>query len=108
MASTDMIEILPIDTECFHAMPPAPRHAISTHIPGWDLTVEFSKKDPAFFAKFIDMYPRYVLHRDVKQVSAPLAFVQRESNLLTLRLSLYLCNESRWKQDSAYLSQASL
>jgi cystathionine gamma-synthase len=81
MASTDVMEILPIDTECFHAIPPAPRHAISTHLPGWDLMLEFTKKDPAFFAKFHDMYPRFVLHRDIKQVRAAIV---NEGELISL------------------------
>ncbi|TLD35082.1 O-succinylhomoserine (thiol)-lyase [Venturia nashicola] len=68
MASTAVMEILPVETKCFHAMPPAPRHAISTHLPGWDLMVEFAKRDPAFWAQFHDMYPRFLIHRDVKQV----------------------------------------
>jgi len=72
MAATDTMDITPIATECFHAMPPAPRHAISTHLPGWDLMLEFTKKDPAFFAKFHDMYPRFVIHRDIKQVRTSL------------------------------------
>jgi hypothetical protein len=66
--------INPIDTPCFHAMPSndetgkAAHHAITTHMPGWDLMLEFTKKKPEFFAKFADMYPRFILHRDVKKV----------------------------------------
>ncbi|KAF2396607.1 PLP-dependent transferase [Trichodelitschia bisporula] len=37
-------------------------------MPTWANMLEFLKGDPAFFAKFVDMYPRFVLHRDVKQL----------------------------------------
>jgi hypothetical protein len=65
--------VKPIETACFHALPhygksEAAYHAITTHMPGWELMLEFTKKKPEFFAKFVDMYPRFVLHRDVKKV----------------------------------------
>jgi hypothetical protein len=33
--------------------------------------LEFTKKEPEFFAKFVDMYPRFILHKKIKQVSSP-------------------------------------
>lgn len=77
------MEILPIETKCFHAMPPAPRHAISTHLPGWDLMVEFAKRDPAFWAQFHDMYPRFLIHRDIKQVRISINIEYRMASMLT-------------------------
>jgi hypothetical protein len=66
------IQIKPIDTPYFHAVPAPdgirPRHAITTHVEGWDAIVSFAAKDPTFWSKFVDMYPRFVLHRDVKAV----------------------------------------
>jgi cystathionine gamma-synthase len=66
------IIVKPIDTPYFHAVP-APdgvrsQHAITTHLPGWDAVVRFVAKDPDLFAQFVDMYPRFVLHRNVKAV----------------------------------------
>jgi cystathionine gamma-synthase len=66
--TTETIQIKPIETAWFHAVPPAPRHAITTHLPGWELILEFTKKKPEFFARFVDMYPRFILHKDIKQV----------------------------------------
>ena len=37
-------------------------------MPTWDLAVEFSKLEPAFFTRFKDMYPRMLLHKDIKEV----------------------------------------
>jgi hypothetical protein len=69
------IEIQPLDTKTFHGVPSpegkgtAAHHAVTTHMPGWDLMLEFTKKNPEFFAKFVDMYPRFIIHRDIKAVS---------------------------------------
>jgi hypothetical protein len=71
--------VTPIATPAFHAIPspnsqtPA-HHAITTHMPGWDMMLEFTKKKPEFFAKFVDMYPRFILHRDVKKVNVDVPF----------------------------------
>lgn len=83
MASTGVIEVLPIETEYFYAIPPAPRHAISTHLPGWDLIVEFAKRDPVFWVQFHDMYPRFLIHRDIKQVRIPINIEYRMASMLT-------------------------
>jgi len=58
----------PIETQALHAVPPAPRHAITFHLPGWENVLEFVQFKPEFFAKFKGTYPRIFLHQDVKQV----------------------------------------
>ncbi|KAF8417332.1 pyridoxal phosphate-dependent transferase [Tirmania nivea] len=58
----------PIQTATFHAIPPAPRHAITAHLPTWESLIQFSKRESEFLAKFVNMYPRLSLHRDVKQL----------------------------------------
>ena len=66
--AAETILVKPLDTAPFHAIPPAPRHAITTQMPGWDFIIEFTKKKPEFLMKFVDIYPRLLIHRDIKQV----------------------------------------
>ncbi len=64
--------VTPLETPTYHAIPPAPGHtndhAITTHMPGWELALEFLEKKPEFFQRFVDMYPRFVLHKNIKKV----------------------------------------
>jgi cystathionine gamma-synthase len=57
-----------IQTEWFGPLPPAPRHAITLHMPLWSNLLKFMDKDPELFAKFKSMYPRIIPHKDVKEV----------------------------------------
>ncbi|KAF1816803.1 cystathionine gamma-synthase, converts cysteine into cystathionine [Eremomyces bilateralis CBS 781.70] len=66
----EVLHVAPIDTAHYHAIPPAPRHAVSTHLPGWDNVIRLGKKDPGLIAQFVNMYPRFVLHKDVKSLIA--------------------------------------
>lgn len=52
-----------------HALPPAPRHAITTHIPSWQSILRFRDGDPELMKIFKSMYPRFILHKDVLEVS---------------------------------------
>lgn len=65
--------VAPVETPSYHAIPPAPGHtndhAITTHMPGWELVLEFIQRNPDFFKRFVDMYPRFVLHKDIKKAS---------------------------------------
>jgi cystathionine gamma-synthase len=66
------IDVKPIETPFLHGIP-APNgvkspHAITTHLDGWKDIMNFVNKDPAFFGSFVDMYPRLILHKDVKKV----------------------------------------
>jgi hypothetical protein len=65
-------EVKPIDTPFFHGIP-GPNgvkspHALTTHLQGWDAILAFVTKDPVFFGSFVDIYPRFVFHREVKRV----------------------------------------
>lgn len=62
----------PLETPPYHAVPPAPcrtnDHAITTHMPGWEFVLKFLDNKAAFFERCVDMYPRFLLHRDIKKV----------------------------------------
>jgi cystathionine gamma-synthase len=58
-----------IETPIGTAMPPCPRHAITTHLPEWKQAAQVRDQDPEIFKVFKNMYPRFVLHRDVLEVS---------------------------------------
>jgi cystathionine gamma-synthase len=58
-----------IQTPFGTAMPPAPRHAITVHLPAWQSIVRFNNRDPALLAQLKSMYPRFVLHRDVLELT---------------------------------------
>jgi len=60
----------PIQTEWWGPIPPAPRHAITFHMPLWSNLLRFMDKDPEIFKKFKSMYPRIMPHKDVKAVLA--------------------------------------
>ncbi|KAK4937123.1 hypothetical protein LTR10_022175 [Elasticomyces elasticus] len=57
-----------IQTTPGHALPPGPRHAITTHIPSWQAILRFRDRDPELMKIFKDMYPRFIPHRDVKEL----------------------------------------
>jgi cystathionine gamma-synthase len=71
--ATKVVPVAPLGVP-FHGIP-APNdtkpahHTITVHMPAWNSMLEFTKKDPTFFAKFVDFYPRFIPHRDIKQVS---------------------------------------
>ncbi|MCJ1247551.1 hypothetical protein MMC30_004765 [Trapelia coarctata] len=51
------------------SIPPAPRHAITVHMPSWETVVRFAERDPALMASFKKMYPRMIPHSDVKELT---------------------------------------
>lgn len=57
-----------IQTPYGTALPPAPRHAITVHVPTWQSLLKFTARDPEFMKSLKSMYPRFVLHKDVKEV----------------------------------------
>jgi len=59
-----------IQTLWGYAIPPAPRHAVTVHMPSWETIVRFAERDPALMASFKSMYPRMMPHKDVKEVSS--------------------------------------
>lgn len=58
-----------IQTAFGHALPPAPRHAITTHVPTWRSLERFRDHDPELMRSFKSMYPRFWIHPDILQVS---------------------------------------
>ncbi|OCT53515.1 cystathionine gamma-synthase [Cladophialophora carrionii] len=58
-----------IQTPMGTALPPAPRHAITVHLPTWRSIERFNDRDPSLFAQLKSMYPRFVLHRDVLELT---------------------------------------
>ncbi|KJZ73443.1 hypothetical protein HIM_07237 [Hirsutella minnesotensis 3608] len=54
-----------ITTQLGEAVPPAPRHAITVHMPGWDTVERFADNPSAMIASFKSVYPRMKPHRDI-------------------------------------------
>jgi len=65
----DTIMAVQIQTTLGHAVPPAPRHAITVHMPKWQTVLDFIESRPALMKSIVSMYPRMMLHKDVKEVS---------------------------------------
>jgi cystathionine gamma-synthase len=55
-------------TEHFGSIPPHPHHAITVHLPKWEYTLKFMNKDMEFLKKLKNMYPRMMIHEDLKEV----------------------------------------
>ena len=53
------------------ALPPAPRHAVTVHLPEWQTVIRFKDRDPELLARMKNMYPRIVLHKDIVEVWQP-------------------------------------
>lgn len=64
----DIAEPDKIETPWSHPLPPAPRHSVTSHIPGWKALVKLSERDPVHLSKIVSIYPRILLHRDCAQV----------------------------------------
>ncbi|OCK82085.1 cystathionine gamma-synthase, converts cysteine into cystathionine, partial [Lepidopterella palustris CBS 459.81] len=58
-----------IETPSGHAIPPAPRHSITVHLPKWSSVLRFVERDPTLMATFKSMYPRMMIHRDIKMLT---------------------------------------
>lgn len=62
-----------ITTRFGHAVPPAPRHAVTVHMgPEWETAEKFGADSASVVARFQNTYPRTRPHRDIAQVSARL------------------------------------
>ena len=55
-------------TEQYGPIPPHPRHAVTVHVPGWESLLGFMKRDVVFLRGLKSMYPRMMVHRDIKEV----------------------------------------
>ncbi|KAF2094028.1 cystathionine gamma-synthase, converts cysteine into cystathionine [Rhizodiscina lignyota] len=62
-------DIAKISTTPGHAIPPFPRHAITTHLPTWQAVLDFADRKPEIMTMFKSMYPRMMLHRDVIELA---------------------------------------
>lgn len=62
------LEIAEVTTTPGHAVPPFPRHAITTHLPTWQAVLDFIDRKPELMAMFKSMYPRMMLHKDVVEL----------------------------------------
>ncbi|KAF7974585.1 hypothetical protein HWV62_11854 [Athelia sp. TMB] len=56
-------------TEFGTALPPAPRHSITVHAPGWQTVLRLMDLDPTLFMSFKSMYPRMIIHRDIQELA---------------------------------------
>jgi cystathionine gamma-synthase len=97
--ATKVVPIAPLGIP-FHGIPAAndtkpAHHTITVHLPAWNLMLEFTKKDPAFFAKFVDFYPRFIPHKDIKQlIGAILGSIKAEGTMGLPYPSLKAARES--------------
>jgi cystathionine gamma-synthase len=74
-----------IQTPFGTALAPAPRHAITVHVPSWQSMLDFVDQKPELLSQLQSMYPRFVLHKDVLQVWAPV-FTPVTPRLILLQL----------------------
>ncbi|KIX05925.1 uncharacterized protein Z518_03899 [Rhinocladiella mackenziei CBS 650.93] len=58
-----------IQTPFGTALPPAPHHAITVHMPAWQTITRFRDQDMELIQSLKNMYPRFVLHKDVKALT---------------------------------------
>lgn len=58
-----------IQTQLGESLPPQPHHAITVQLPKWASIVRFAEKDQAFMDLLKSMYPRMIIHQDIKTVS---------------------------------------
>jgi len=57
-----------ITTEFGHAVPPAPRHSVTVHMPGWENVEKYGSNSAAVIAGFQNAYPRMKPHKDIADV----------------------------------------
>ncbi|KUJ13977.1 PLP-dependent transferase [Mollisia scopiformis] len=59
-----------IETPAFGPIPPFAHHAITFHLPKWALALRFMEKDMTILQQLKAVYPRIMLHQDVKALIA--------------------------------------
>jgi cystathionine gamma-synthase len=59
-----------IQTASGYAIPPAPRHSITVHFPGWENATKIRDRHlhPTLLREFKSMYPRVKIHTDITAV----------------------------------------
>ena len=58
-----------ITTPFGHAVPPAPRHAVTFHMPTWQDAERLGNDPASFIATLTNAYPRIKVHPDIGAVS---------------------------------------
>ena len=61
-----------IQTAHGYALPPAPRHSITVHCPGWEIATKIRDihLHPGLLNEMHSMYPRIKIHQDIQEVSS--------------------------------------
>ena len=94
----------PLETLYLHAVPPATRHAITTHMPRWEDVMTFVDNAgiPEFQSRIVSVYPRIFPHRDVKEVRC-LASHQKVLGAQTLTREEAQCLHYQEAQPAGYI-----
>ncbi|KAI1477592.1 PLP-dependent transferase [Daldinia eschscholtzii] len=58
-----------ITTRPGYAVPPAPRHSVTVHLPTWENVEKYGSDSSTFIANFHNAYPRMKPHRDIADLS---------------------------------------
>ncbi|RYP61576.1 hypothetical protein DL769_007641 [Monosporascus sp. CRB-8-3] len=58
-----------ITTPPGHAVPPAPRHSVTVHLPTWENVEKYGADSSVVIATFHNAYPRMKPHRDITDLS---------------------------------------
>ncbi|KAL7625717.1 hypothetical protein AAE478_004940 [Parahypoxylon ruwenzoriense] len=59
-----------ISTPFGHAIPPAPRHSVTVHMPGWEIVEKFGSDPASVLATLENVYPRMRPHKDIADLAA--------------------------------------
>jgi cystathionine gamma-synthase len=59
-----------IETATGYPIPPAPRHSVTVHWPGWDNWAKVRDRHmyPTLMSEFHSIYPRVKVHADITEV----------------------------------------
>ena len=66
-----------IQTVSGYAIPPAPRHSVTVHFPGWENAIKIRDRHlhPTLLSQLKSFYPRVMIHADVAAVRLPARFI---------------------------------
>ncbi|KAI5859406.1 pyridoxal phosphate-dependent transferase [Durotheca rogersii] len=83
-----------ITTPFGHAVPPAPRHSVTVHMPGWETVEKFASDPASVIGTFQNVYPRMKPHQDIADLSAAvLKYTDAEDQACLLFSSLQSARE---------------
>lgn len=63
------MSLVELDTVSGTAVPPKPRHAITTHLPSWQAILDFIDRKPELMMTLKNMYPRMMVHGDIVELT---------------------------------------